>query len=96
VDERGWLLSSWRQTFTLAVALSAYAAAVALGGSGFIAAFVGGMAFGAVSRQHGPRTTYLTEEAGGILAAVTWMGFGALATSRCYRTAPGRWCSTRC
>ena len=37
------------QLFTLAVALTGYAAAVALGGSGFIAAFVGGMAFGRMS-----------------------------------------------
>jgi NhaP-type Na+/H+ or K+/H+ antiporter len=80
-DGRGWLQAQWRQTFTLAVALSAYAAAGSLGGSGFIAAFVGGMVFGGVSRQHGLRTTYLTEEIGSILAAVTWIGFGALAIS---------------
>ena len=64
------------------VALSAYAAAGALGGSGFIAAFVGGMAFGRASGQRGLRTTYLADEAGSILAAVTWMGFGALAISQ--------------
>jgi sodium/hydrogen antiporter len=73
-----------RTTFTLAVALSSYAIAGALGGSGFIAAFVAGMAFGWVSRQHGLRTTYLAEEAGSILAAVTWMGFGALAISKAW------------
>jgi hypothetical protein len=39
------------------------------------------MAFGQTSRQHGPRVTYLTERAGGLLAAVTWIGFGALAIS---------------
>ena len=81
-DQRGWLQAQWRQMFTLAVALSAYAAAGALGGSGFIAAFVGGMAFGRVSGQRGLRTTYLAEETGSILAAVTWMGFGALAISQ--------------
>jgi NhaP-type Na+/H+ or K+/H+ antiporter len=80
-EERGWLQAQWRQAFTLAVALSAYAAAGSLGGSGFIAAFVGGMVFGGVSRQHGLGTTYLAEEVGSILAAVTWMGFGALAIS---------------
>ena len=81
-DRRGWLQAQWRQMFTLAVALSAYAAAGALGGSGFIAAFVGGMAFGRASGQRGLRTTYLADEAGSILAAVTWMGFGALAISQ--------------
>ena len=80
-EQRDWLQPLWRQVLTLAAALSAYAAAVSLGGSGFIAAFVGGMTFGAVSRQHGLRVTSFTEETGDLLAAVTWMGFGALAVS---------------
>ena len=79
--DRGWLLDQWRQLFTLAVALSAYAAAGALGGSGFIAAFVAGMAFGRAAREHGLGVTHFTEEAGAFLAAVTWMGFGAVAIS---------------
>jgi NhaP-type Na+/H+ or K+/H+ antiporter len=79
--ERGWLQAQWGQTFTLAVVLGAYAAAGALGGSGFIAAFVGGMAFGRLSGDFGPRSTDLAEDVGGVLAAVTWMGFGALAIS---------------
>ena len=41
-DARGLMEHPWRQTFTLATAVAAYAAAQALGGSGFIAAFVGG------------------------------------------------------
>ena len=80
-EQRLWLQPRWRQVLTLAVALSAYAAALSLGGSVFIAAFVGGMTFGAVSKEHGLRVTYFTEEAGGLLAAVTWIGFGALALS---------------
>jgi len=78
-EGRGWLQGHWRQVLTLAVALGAYSAAVALGGSGFIAAFVGGMAFGRASGEHGLRVTYFTEETGSLLAAVTWIGFGALA-----------------
>ena len=74
-----WVKDEWRQLFTLSVALSAYAAASGLGGSGFIAAFVGGMTFGRVSGEHGLRVAYVTEEAGNLLAAVTWIGFGALA-----------------
>jgi sodium/hydrogen antiporter len=80
-DGRGWLQAQWQQVFTFAVALSAYAMALTLGGSGFIAAFVAGMTFGAVSGEHGLRVTYFTEEAGNVLAAVIWMGFGALAIS---------------
>jgi len=78
-DRRGWIGSEWRQIVPLATALLAYAVALTLGGSGFIAAFVGGMAFGRVAGEHGLGVTLFTEETGGLLAAVTWIGFGALA-----------------
>ena len=78
-NRRDWLQGHWRQVLTLGVALAAYSAAVVLGGSGFIAAFVGGMAFGRASGEHGLRVTFFTEETGSLLAAVTWIGFGALA-----------------
>jgi NhaP-type Na+/H+ or K+/H+ antiporter len=78
-DRRGWIGSEWRQIVPLAAALLAYAAALTLGGSGFIAAFVGGMAFGRASGEHGRGATLFTEETGGLLAAVTWIGFGAAA-----------------
>ena len=54
-DRHGWLEGQWRQIVTLAAALLAYAAAVELGGSAFIAAFIGGMTLGAVSGQHEPQ-----------------------------------------
>ncbi|MBF4995459.1 cation:proton antiporter [Arthrobacter gandavensis] len=76
---RGWFETRWRQPCTLAVALAAYAAAVSLGGSAFLSAFVAGLAF---RLTHGPddsEATRFTEETGGILAAATWMVFGAFA-----------------
>jgi sodium/hydrogen antiporter len=75
----GWIGSEWRQILPLAGALLAYAIALKLGGSGFIAAFVGGMTFGRFSAEQGAESTLFTEEAGGVLAAVTWIGFGAAA-----------------
>ena len=78
-DKRAWIGSEWRQIVPLAAALLAYALAVTLGGSGFIAAFVGGMVFGIASGVPGSAVTLFTEETGGLLAAVTWIGFGALA-----------------
>jgi NhaP-type Na+/H+ or K+/H+ antiporter len=69
----------WRQVATFAVALAAFAIAGTLGGSVFIAAFVGGMVFGVVSGKHEQAATLLADEAGSVLAAATWMGFGALA-----------------
>jgi NhaP-type Na+/H+ or K+/H+ antiporter len=81
-ERRGWLESSWRQTLTLATAVLSYSAAVALGGSGFIAAFAGGAAFRQIAGAPGARSLLFTEDAGELLAAVTWAGFGALALGK--------------
>jgi NhaP-type Na+/H+ or K+/H+ antiporter len=78
-DARGWLEGQWRQILPLLAALCAYLIAVKLGGSGFIAAFTGGMTFGYFSRRHGLQVTSLNEDVGGTLAGATWVGFGALA-----------------
>ena len=78
-DERGWLDSQWPQILPLLAALFAYLAALRLGGSGFIAAFTGGMTFGSFSRHHGLGVTSLNEDVGGTLAGAIWVGFGALA-----------------
>jgi sodium/hydrogen antiporter len=78
-DDRGWLEGQWRQILPPLAALLAYLVALRLGGSGFIAAFTGGMAFGYFSRRHDPPVTSFNEDVGGILAGATWVGFGALA-----------------
>ena len=78
-DDRGWLEGQWRQILPLVAALLAYLVALRLGGSGFIAAFTGGMTFGYFSRRHGLHVTSLNEDVGGTLAGATWVGFGALA-----------------
>jgi len=77
-DDRGWLEGQWRQILPLLAALLAYLVALRLGGSGFIAAFTGGMTFGHLSRRHDLPVTSLNEDVGGTLAAATWVGFGAL------------------
>ena len=78
-DDRGWLEGQWRQILPLLAALLAYLAALRLGGSGFIAAFTGGMTFGYFSRRHDLPVTSLNEGVGGTLAGAVWVGFGALA-----------------
>ena len=69
---------SWLQVVPLAAAVLAYTLADALGGSGFIAAFVGGMVFGTLRRRHGGEVGYLIEELGGVLGATTFIVFGAV------------------
>ena len=68
----------WLQVVPLAGAALAYGIATPLGGSGFIAAFVAGMVFGGIRRGRGGETEYLIEEAGEIVAALTFVVFGAI------------------
>jgi NhaP-type Na+/H+ or K+/H+ antiporter len=77
-DRRDWIQREWRQLLPLAVALAAYAIASTLGGSGFIAAFVGGILFGRLVGPVRAVISIFTEGAGEVVAAATWLGFGAL------------------
>ena len=75
---RRLVAAPWLQIVPLAGAGLAFGLAEAIGGSGFIAAFVGGMAFGGLKRHCGADISYLMEQAGAILAAVTFVVFGAV------------------
>jgi sodium/hydrogen antiporter len=68
----------WLQVVPVAAAALAYGLAVWMGGSGFIAAFVGGAVFGWLRREVGGEVTLFLEEAGGLLGAVTFILFGAV------------------
>jgi NhaP-type Na+/H+ or K+/H+ antiporter len=75
---RGWMEGTWKQINAVATPLLAYTVASALGGSGFIAAFVAGIVFGAVAGGQAEATTLLAEESGELLNAVTFLLFGAV------------------
>ena len=78
VEGRKWLTRSWQQVTVPALAVACFAIAQWLGGSGFIACFVGGMLFGARS-GHGVHKRLLeAESVGDTLALLTWVAFGAL------------------
>jgi sodium/hydrogen antiporter len=68
----------WLQIVPVAGAALAYGLAVWMGGSGFIAAFVGGAVFGGLRREVGGDVTLFLEETGGLLGAVTFVLFGAV------------------
>ncbi len=70
--------ASWLQVVPLAGAGLAFGIADPIGGSGFIAAFVGGFVFGAIRRRSGGEIEYLIEEVGNVLNAVTFIVFGAV------------------
>ncbi|MFD7321667.1 cation:proton antiporter [Streptomyces sp. NPDC059875] len=84
--ERGWVSDGWRQVFVLAVAAGGYALAVVVDGSGFIAAWAAGFAFGVSLRQSatvdapaaGDDTAGLAERLGELLASLSFLVFGAV------------------
>jgi len=85
----GWLLrrarrSHWAaEDFTgiavLALAVLSYTGAVSLQGNGFVAAFCGGLAFGAVAGRRGPTELVFLEQASGLVSLLVWIAFGAVA-----------------
>jgi sodium/hydrogen antiporter len=72
------IAGSWRQVIPAAGAALAYGIASALGGSGFIAAFVAGMVFHAAIRRDPGDMNRLTEEVGSVLNGLTFIFFGAI------------------
>ena len=78
---RQWLTKTWTQIPIFALALSCFSVAQYLGGSGFIAAFSGGllMAFMEKDLSKKVKEEYLltSEGAGDTLALITWVTFGA-------------------
>jgi NhaP-type Na+/H+ or K+/H+ antiporter len=68
---------AWLQIVPAAAAVLAFTAADAVGGSGFIAAFVGGAVFGAIRRRIGGEVGYIMEQLGDLLGAATFVVFGA-------------------
>ena len=67
----------WLQILTAATALLAAGIATGLGGSIFIAAFTAGFLFGVLRRGSGGEVSYLVDEGGELLNAVTFVVFGA-------------------
>ena len=75
---RGLIDSRWYPVIPAAGAGLAYGLAIALGGSGFIAAFVGGVAFRLALGRDPEVLNRLTEEVGAVLNGVTLIFFGAI------------------
>ena len=75
--DRGWLAGTWLALPVVALAVLCFALAQWLGGSGFIASFVGGMVFGKVAGERKVRVLESAESTGDALALMTWVVFGA-------------------
>ncbi len=74
---RGLIADSWLQVIPVAGAALAYGIASALGGSGFIAAFLAGMLFGGLVNESDDASR-LSDELGALLDGLTFLAFGAV------------------
>jgi sodium/hydrogen antiporter len=77
-SRRGWMTGSFQSIALLALALIAWALADQIGGNGFIAAFVGGLAVGPTVERVGERLMRFTEAEGQLLNLSVFFIFGVL------------------
>jgi sodium/hydrogen antiporter len=79
--KRGWVEGGFAGPAVLGLAVCAYASSVALHGNGFIAAFVGGLAFGTTAGRRGQPLIPFVEETGALVSLLVWLAFGAVAVA---------------
>jgi NhaP-type Na+/H+ or K+/H+ antiporter len=77
--QHGWAAEGFAGSAVLGLAICAYASSVAVEGNGFIAAFVGGLAFGTTGGRRGEPLVPFVEETGALVSLLVWLSFGAVA-----------------
>ena len=75
--DRGWLSDDWAGPAVLALALLAYTGATLVDANGFVAAFVGGLAFGATAGRPEEQEISFVEQSGRLASLMSWLVFGA-------------------
>jgi NhaP-type Na+/H+ or K+/H+ antiporter len=75
---RGWMSREWRQVTVVSFAVLCFVLADPIGGSGFIAAFVGGLVFGRLVRRDYPDICNFSEGIAHLLTMVAFFTFGVL------------------
>lgn len=89
--KRGWMSDTWAQLATLAVALVCFEIGERLHGSGFVAAFAGGLAFAFAAKRVGIRPDMqVSEAAGQLLELMVFAMFGSYAVIVGWREAGWR------
>jgi sodium/hydrogen antiporter len=73
-----WTTSAPERFAILATALLSYSGSIAVGGNGFVAAFVAGLAFSVASRGKVRESVEFTEDLGLFTSFLVWAVFGAL------------------
>jgi NhaP-type Na+/H+ or K+/H+ antiporter len=73
---KGWISEHWEEIPIVALAAACFAAAQAIGGSGFIACFVGGLLLSGLRPAHKEELLRGAVGTGEALALLTWVAFG--------------------
>ena len=81
-EGRGWISEHWVEIPIVALAAACFAAAQAVGGSGFIACFVGGLLLSRLRERHKAELLRGAEHMGEALALLTWVVFGGIVVAR--------------
>jgi sodium/hydrogen antiporter len=76
---RGWSAEEFAGIAVLALAVGCYLGAIAVGGNGFVAAFCGGLGFGAAAGRRERAETAFLEQVSGLVSLLVWMAFGFIA-----------------
>jgi sodium/hydrogen antiporter len=81
-ERRGWISEHWVEIPIVALAAACFATAQAVGGSGFIACFVGGLLLSGLGARHKEELLRGAEHMGEALALLTWVVFGGIVVAR--------------
>jgi NhaP-type Na+/H+ or K+/H+ antiporter len=81
-ERQGWISEHWVEIPIVALAAACFAVAQALGGSGFIACFVGGLLLSGLRARHKQELLRGAEHMGEALALLTWVVFGGIVVAR--------------
>jgi NhaP-type Na+/H+ or K+/H+ antiporter len=73
---RGWITQIWKQVPVVALAVGCFAVAQTLHGSGYIAAFAGGILFGVMSKKETHALVLAAEGTAELMALTTWLVIG--------------------
>lgn len=82
--QKEWLSEVWVQLTVATLALASFGVAQTLHGSGYIAAFSGGLLFGHLHEKHTHKLVLTTESIAELFAMLTWILFGAAVVSQVF------------
>jgi NhaP-type Na+/H+ or K+/H+ antiporter len=82
---RGWISEVWMQLPVIMLAILCFTVAQSLHGSGYIAAFAGGILFGILAKQETHKLVLSAEGMAETLAMFTWIIVGAVFINKTYQ-----------